>query len=75
MAHERDGLVHGDSWNGDDRTLCGIADEGVCMKDELGPPIYAKTGELITCDDCRRLIDYARKFKRYRQPPTTLAKS
>lgn len=56
---------HAPSWNGDDRTLCGLAYEGSPTDDEPAPEIIGN-GETITCDDCRRLIDYCTRFKLYK---------
>jgi hypothetical protein len=50
----KDAEIHAYGANGDDRTLCGIADEG--NPGELDSPSYAKYGEMVTCKDCLRII-------------------
>lgn len=43
--------VHADTYNGDDRTLCGMAFE---LK-----PLLATAGGIVTCEQCKQLIAYA----------------
>jgi hypothetical protein len=54
--------LHGKGWNGDDRTLCGIAAEGECSESDDcdPPPVFARSGEEVTCQDCRRLIAHCK---------------
>lgn len=60
-------------------TLCGLAFEGELERAVYGGATpteadlrnglvrFAQPGEMITCDDCRRVIDLVRNgFKRYR---------
>lgn len=47
--------VHADSWNGDDRTLCGEAFEG---EDGHGSVLLVCRGQAVTCDLCKRIIAY-----------------
>jgi hypothetical protein len=59
-------MIHADGGNGDDRTLCGDAFEGIPGDTER--PVVAKTGEIVTCEACKQIIDYCKTFKRHRQP-------
>lgn len=47
--------IHADSWNGDDRTLCGEAFEG---EDGHGSVLLVNVGRVVTCEDCKRVIAY-----------------
>jgi hypothetical protein len=48
-------------------TLCGTAFDG---EDGMELLSFAEAGELVTCPDCRRVIDACRALKRYRLPPS-----
>lgn len=52
-------MKHANNWNGDDRTLCGLALEGVCDGSDERPIEVARIGEFVACSDCRRVIDHA----------------
>jgi hypothetical protein len=47
--------IHADNWNGDDRTLCGLAFEG---EDGRGSVMLANPREVVTCPECKRVISY-----------------
>lgn len=51
-------ILHATNWNGDDRTLCGDADDSGASGDADEDPTYAEIGERVTCLDCRRVIDH-----------------
>lgn len=55
-------ILHAKTYNGDNRTLCGIADEGACTgsHDDDVRPVYARIGEDISCSDCRRIINHCK---------------
>ncbi|WP_186058673.1 hypothetical protein [Burkholderia gladioli] len=52
-------------------TLCGIAFDAQDSGDIDEPIVFAKAGQVVDCEDCRRIIDYVKSFKRYRQPGDT----
>lgn len=52
-------------------TLCGIAFDAHDSGDADEPAVFAVTGQTVDCEDCRRIIDYVKSFKRYRQPGGT----
>lgn len=52
---------HATNWNGNDVTLCGLANEAGDDGDvtgETGNPVYAKAGEFVTCGECLRVIGH-----------------
>jgi hypothetical protein len=49
-------------------TLCGMAFDAYDSGDADEPIVMAQPRELVTCAECRAVIDYARRFKGYRQP-------
>ncbi len=49
-------------------TMCGMAFDAHDSGDSDEPIIFAKSRQRITCDDCRRCIDHARKFVGYIEP-------
>lgn len=51
-------------------TMCGMAFDAHCTGDSDEVISMAAPGELVTCKDCRRAIDYARTFNRYRAAST-----
>lgn len=63
-------IVHAQGYSGDDRTLCGDAYEGDCTgwADADDEPITALSGDMVTCETCRKIISYCKAFKRNRQP-------
>lgn len=59
---------HAPNWNGDDRTLCGDSDEGTPDENWTDAPVYAQSGELISCLECREVIRHWATFKRFKVP-------
>lgn len=53
---------HGDAWNGDDRTLCGLAYEGEGHYVDANP-VFSQT-EKINCIDCINLINHCKSIKK-----------
>jgi hypothetical protein len=51
----KDHVAHAEGWNGEGRTLCGIALEGFASGD-TEVILLAAPGRMVTCDDCKRLI-------------------
>ena len=49
-------------------TLCGLAAEGEALEGGDSPPIFACPGEIVTCDECRRIIEHCRHFIQFREP-------
>jgi len=49
-------------------TLCGIAYDAFESGDADEKVTFAKSGERVTCEECREVIDHIRKFQGYRQP-------
>lgn len=60
-------IKHAASGDGVDYTLCGIADDGE-NGDYVDAPEYAGPGEVVSCEDCRRIIKHCKQFKGYKQP-------
>ena len=59
-------FVHGDSHT-PEYTLCGLAVDAFESGDHHESIVFAKHRETVTCEDCRRAIDHARRsFKGYR---------
>lgn len=56
---------------GGEFTLCGIAFDAHDSGDADEPVVFANPGQAVDCEDCRRIIDYVKSFKRYRQPGDT----
>lgn len=55
--------LHATNWNGDDRTLCGLANEAGDDGETTGEaenPVYAEVGQWVTCESCRQVIDHVR---------------
>lgn len=59
---------HADSAINSEFTMCGVAYDAFDTGDAEEPIVFAKDGETVTCTDCRRVINHAKKFKSYRQP-------
>lgn len=58
-------MKHAYNWNGCDVTLCSLANEAgddSLVTGETENPQYANCGELVTCPDCRRVIDHVHKY-------------
>lgn len=54
-------IKHATNWNGNDVTLCGLANEASDDGDatsETENPEYAQVGEYVTCIECQRVIDH-----------------
>lgn len=52
---------HAPNWNGNDVTLCGLANDAGDDRETTGEthnPIYALMGECVTCVECQRVIDH-----------------
>lgn len=61
--------VHGRSLtSGGEFTLCGMAFDAHESGDADEPVVFAHQGQIITCPDCRTIINYVKTFKHYRQP-------
>jgi hypothetical protein len=58
--------THAANWSGDDRTLCGVGDEGTDDNNFTDAPVYARHGEVVTCPDCRAVITHCATFKRFK---------
>lgn len=55
-------IWHAHNAIGDDRTLCGFADEGEARgPGSDAPPVYAQYGGQVTCTDCRRIIAHCKE--------------
>lgn len=54
---------HG-STNQPEFTLCGFAFDAHDSGDADEPIIFAKRGEVVTCEECRAVIDYIRQHYR-----------
>lgn len=61
--------LHATGHSGDDRTLCGDAFD-LGADGEHPDPVLA-AGRVITCRECRRIIDHCAAIKNYRETPTT----
>ena len=60
-------VVHGDGCL-PEFTLCGLAFDAHISGDLEEPVEFAQIGDLVTCEDCREVLDHVRRnFKRYRQ--------
>lgn len=59
--------VHASSQNNAEYTLCGLAFDLGDVDDGEVDPIFAQRGDLITCEQCREIITYAKTIKRWRQ--------
>lgn len=53
---------------GSEFTVCGLAFDAYHSGDADHPVVMAEPGEVVTCEACRRTIDFMKTFKRYRQP-------
>jgi len=53
---------------GGEYSLCGLAFDAHDSGDEPEPVHFAVGGQLVTCRECRAMIDYVRTFKGYRAP-------
>ena len=53
---------------GGEFTVCGIAFDAFASGDVDEETVFAEPGEIVTCPDCQRTIDFMKTFKRYRQP-------
>lgn len=49
-------------------TMCGIAFDAFMSGDVDEEIVFAKKGQIVDCEDCRRAIDHAKQFKGYLQP-------
>lgn len=55
---------HAQNWNGNDVTLCGLANEAGddrAVTGEAANPQYATEGERVTCPECMRAIHHVRR--------------
>lgn len=53
-----------------EHSLCGMAFDAFESGDAEEPIVFAKKGEIVTCEECRAHIDYVRKnFIRYIYKP------
>ena len=60
-------IKHAPNYNGDDRTLCGVANYLDAVDPDAGPTVYAQVGESFNCPDCRAIVDHIRGcFKGYK---------
>lgn len=53
----KDEVSHAPSPTGDGRTFCGLALEGA--PSDFQPPSIVRSGWVVTCDDCKRMIAHA----------------
>lgn len=56
-------IIHAPNALGDDRTLCGMALEGMGRKDDCGKDWHSfadKTQQKITCPTCKQIIAFCR---------------
>lgn len=53
---------------GAEYTACGLAFDAYDSGDHSDPIEFAKSGEIVTCADCREAIDHFRKYIKYRVP-------
>jgi hypothetical protein len=56
------------SGQGGEFTLCGMAFDAFESGDADEPIVFALSGQPVTCDECKAVIDHVRQFKGYRQP-------
>ena len=62
MNYEIDGIVHSETYNGYDTTLCDLSIHTI--KDEFADIGIAKeTNKKITCPDCLAIISFCKKIK------------
>lgn len=54
--------------NGGEFSLCGDAFDLGDNEPGEDNPRFAEPGDLVTCEDCREVIDVCRALKRYRFP-------
>ena len=52
-------IIHFEGANADDRTLCGVAFEGVCMGDDNYPLEKVESGK-VNCSHCVQIIDWCK---------------
>lgn len=60
--------VHGSHVRPPEFTLCGLAYDAYESGDEQEPVIFAAPGAVVTCKDCRAVINHCRAFRGYREP-------
>lgn len=58
--------IHAEGITPPEFTMCGMAFDAHWTGDSDEVIVMAAPGELVTCADCRRAIDHARTFARYR---------
>lgn len=58
-------IIHVEGATADDRTLCGVAFEGACMKGDNFPLEKVESGK-VNCADCIQIIDWCSKFTNQR---------
>lgn len=62
-------ITHGSDTSNSEFTMCGDAFDLDAIGDPEAPaPRFAAQGEVVTCEKCRALIAYCKKFKRFRVP-------
>lgn len=52
-------IIHFEGPMGDDRTLCGAAVEGACVKSDDFPMQKVESGK-VNCADCIQIIDWCK---------------
>jgi hypothetical protein len=59
-------ILHGES-SAPEYTLCGDAFDAFESGDADEPIVFANAGQVVTCTECRRAIDYVRKhYRKYK---------
>lgn len=53
---------------GGEYTLCGLAFDAYESGDHPEPVIEANPGQIVNCEECRKAIDFAKRFINYRTP-------
>ena len=66
---ERDAIHAISPIGGSEHSLCGLAFDAFESGDLEYKPIFAKSGDKITCAMCRAIIDYCKAFKDYYKQP------
>jgi hypothetical protein len=61
-------VLHGEGQQ--EHSLCGMAFDAFDSGDAEEPIIFAKSGEVVTCQECRAELDFVRRaYCRYRYEP------